>query len=612
VTTAVLSLLAGSAHASAVRGVAGFDPAPAVSVRPRGVPLQSLGRSIVPIGDPPAREAAEALEESESDDRTADQPLGGRERVIDTTARLDPLASTTTAAFPGQPQYYSVPYDAAIAVGPTQVLVVTNNQFGVYDKATGALLASDLHIRFFGQQAGGGYDPKCFYDPVAGRFVMIALEVAEDPDRGLIDVAVTQTGDATGSWHRYLFDATMLNTDGRLTWADFPGLGFDNERVYLSTNQLVYRDSMAFRFSRVRAWKKQELYAGGPVTHVDFAYIKNADGTDAFAIKPAQPLEPTPIGRLFATRPRGASYVSTWTVTGTWPNLVLSDAVAVPVGAYARPVADAAQPASSERVDTRDCRTHDVVWRAGRWHTAFNERFIAGTDTTTAVRYLQLDDAGNAMRDVTYAAPGSYLFYPAVSVDPAGNVAMVYGRCSAVEFASIYHARMPAHGAFEPSGRVAAGIGPIETERWGDYNAVANDPADPNLIWLYAGYGALDNRWSSWIAAAKPSQPGPPVSVELQGPTSTRTIVALSIVPRRGQGARIQLELSRETNLRLTLHDVTGRRVCALATGGQAAGRHAIEWNGRDDSGTRVRQGVYWLKAEAGTESASRRAVVLE
>jgi len=589
------------------------DGARAIVVRPAGIAPGLWTRPIAPIGDE-GPSASEGAFDPERPAPLEDAParLGGRELAIDTHARLDPIAASFLSGFEGQPQYYSVPYDAAIAASPTQILVVTNNQFGVYDKATGALLASDLHIRFFGQEAGGGYDPKCFYDPAAQRFVMIALEVAENPDRGLIDVAVSQTADASGAWYRYLFDATMIAPDSSLTWADFPGLGFDDQRVYLSTNQLAFRDSMAFRFSRVRVWNKQELYSGGPVTHVDFAPIRNADGSEAFAIKPARPLEPTSTGRLFATRARGASHVSTWTVTGTWPDLVLGPPTTVAVGAYARG-RDAPQPGSSKLIDTRDCRTHDVVWHAGRLYTAFNERFGADSSTSvTALRYLEVGDDGLAHRDVTYAAPGSFLFYPAVSVDSAGNAAMVFGRCSAVEYASIYHARLARDGAFEPSGRLAAGIAPIETDRWGDYNAAVSDPADPNVVWLYAGFGALNGRWGSWIAATTPSQAGPPLSVELEDPTGNRTFLALSVAPQPGAGAHIAVQLSRPATVRFSLHDVSGRRVRRWPGAAFAAGRTALEWDGRDDSGARARPGVYWLRAEADREAVSRRIVVLE
>jgi hypothetical protein len=585
-----------------------------VTVHPGGLPATASVRRVVPIGDerpqPPKPKRAEA----EGVRGESGVRLGGAEIRWDPNVRAEPVTADVAPGFVAQPQYYSVPYDAAIAAGPTQILVVTNNQFGVYDKQTGALLASGLHIHFFGHEAGGGFDPKCYYDPAADRFVMVVLEVAEDPDRALIDIAVTQTGDATGAWHRYLFDATMPAGAGTNTWADFPGLGFDDAHVYLTTNQFAFRDS--FEFSRLRVWRKAELYAGAPASHLDFAPLLNADGTDGFAPKPARPLEPTGVGRVFATRPRGADFVTTWTVTGTWPDLVLNDPVAVSVGRYARG-RDAPQPGSMELIDTRDCRTHDVVWRGGRWHTAFNEWIPstpdpADTTGTTALRYVEITDDGVAARDVTWATSGSYLFYPAVSVDPAGNVAMVYGRCSASEYASMYHARLPAGGTFQPSGRIVAGFGAIETGRWGDYNAVANDPVDPEVVWLYGGFGAAANRWGSWVAAARPSQAGPPVAVELEEFAREAALGGLLVSSRPGvRGARVELELRRAARAELTLHDVTGRRVRSLIGAPLAAGRHAFDWDGTSDAGARSAAGVYWVRAVVEGSAVARRIVVL-
>jgi flagellar hook assembly protein FlgD len=48
----------------------------------------------------------------------------------------------------------------------------------------------------------------------------------------------------------------------------------------------------------------------------------------------------------------------------------------------------------------------------------------------------------------------------------------------------------------------------------------------------------------------------------------------------------------------LSVYDVLGRRVAALAEGFREAGRHTISWTGTDDVGNLIPAGVYVLRLE--------------
>jgi len=540
--------------------------------------------------------------------RTENVKLGGRERFDDLNLRIEPQAAQVVASFASLPQYYSVPYDAAIATSGSQVLVMTNNEFAVYDKLSGIKQSSGLYINFFGTAAGGGYDPKCYYDAAAGRFVMVVLEWATNPNRAQVDIAVSQTSDANGAWSKYIYDATLTGSTATGTWSDYPGLGFDDKNVYLATNQFSF--SGAFQFSKLRVWSKAELYSGTRASYIDFAGIRNADGSNAFAIKPARTLSPSTTGRFLATRPSGGSSVSIWTITGTFPNVTLSAARTVSIGSYSVGP-DAQQPGSSVRIDTGDCRTQDVVWRSGHYHTAFTEKKGNGNKAVTAVRYLDVTDAGSVTRDVTYAASGIWLYYPAVSTDAAGNVAMAFERSSGSEHVSLYQTRMPSGGSFESSQRLTAGVAPNTRGRWGDYNGVANDPSDSSRVWLYGGYGVTNNRWATWIASVKPSVAGSaPAMVALSSEPGEEEVRSASTaagadsrleVTRLAPGARLSFELRARSIVRLGLFDVSGRRVRALVDGVLDTGRHVLDWDGRDDGGRALSTGVYWARFDSGS-----------
>ena len=81
--------------------------------------------------------------------------------------------------------------------------------------------------------------------------------------------------------------------------------------------------------------------------------------------------------------------------------------------------------------------------------------------------------------------------------------------------------------------------------------------------------------------------------------------------PARGS-ARCELELGASAQVEVNVFDAAGRRVRVLAHGHHAAGRHALAWDGRDERGTRVRAGVYFVRASDGPATRTRRLVLTD
>ncbi|MFH1844782.1 MAG: FlgD immunoglobulin-like domain containing protein [bacterium] len=63
--------------------------------------------------------------------------------------------------------------------------------------------------------------------------------------------------------------------------------------------------------------------------------------------------------------------------------------------------------------------------------------------------------------------------------------------------------------------------------------------------------------------------------------------------------------------VRVTLHDLTGRRVRTLCDAVLGAGRHEIHWDGRDWDGARAAAGVYLVKVTTERATSSGRSVPL-
>ena len=77
-------------------------------------------------------------------------------------------------------------------------------------------------------------------------------------------------------------------------------------------------------------------------------------------------------------------------------------------------------------------------------------------------------------------------------------------------------------------------------------------------------------------------------------------------------GTVISYQLAGDVPVRLDIFNSVGQRVRTLVDAWQAAGSHAIIWDGRDDSGGSLASGVYFYHLEAGDFSDSRKMVLID
>lgn len=65
-------------------------------------------------------------------------------------------------------------------------------------------------------------------------------------------------------------------------------------------------------------------------------------------------------------------------------------------------------------------------------------------------------------------------------------------------------------------------------------------------------------------------------------------------------------------DVRLTVHDVAGRRVRELLAESLPAGPHESVWDGRDDCGTPAASGIYFYRIQVGEVVEQRKMVLLK
>ncbi len=465
-----------------------------------------------------------------------------------------PAPPLALAAFPGIEYNDLIPPNPAIAAGLEQLVVLTNGEMRVLDKAGEIQSAQSIEDFFDPASQPGDFitDPRALYD--SGRFFVAAAALRQEPPGSFFLLAVSATSDPNGEWYRYALDAALDNQTPTTNFADIPSLGVDDNAVYLTAN-MFDRTNFAYRGPKIRVVPKATLLAGQPATFHDFPSLSAGDRLAVHVIA-AQHFGAAPAGYFLSLRFPQECVLDVWRIVHPPGSSPLLNRTAVPLlGSCALPP-NAAQPDGARRIETGGARILNAVWRDGSlWGaTAF------GSGANAALRIFQVRTNGfpsvQLAQDLIQNYAPSDAFYPGVAVDSRGNLAVAFNRSGPTEFAGLFAGFQ---SATAPRGTPLDVVTVKEGEttyqlldsarrnRWGDYNSTALDPAD-NSIWLFGEYAASpEDTWGTWIAnyafpdalftptptgtvTATPSATGTPT--ESRTPTPTRTDTPTPTVTR--------------------------------------------------------------------------------
>ena len=197
------------------------------------------------------------------------RPLPGSNAPVGEDAALQklplPLVGTTNGLnFEGVSANGFAPPDTNGSVGLTQFVQITNVEFAVYDKTTGATLLGPALINTvwsgFGgdcDTGGNGGDPVVLWDKAAQRWVISQLSGTY----ASWCMAVSQTSDATGSYYRYAFSSGS-NLD------DYPKVGVWPDAYYRATNSFL--NGSSFIGAKACAYDRTSMLTGGSANAVCF------------------------------------------------------------------------------------------------------------------------------------------------------------------------------------------------------------------------------------------------------------------------------------------------------------------------------------------------------
>jgi hypothetical protein len=352
----------------------------------------------------------------------------------------------------------------------------------------------------FFEDVGAGsftFDPKCFYDHDAGRFVVLALEVYGDSE-AYITFAVSDDSDPNGIWYKYRTDAVIL-VGSTTYWWDYPGLGYDDQGYYVTGN-LFGLNQGGWGGVGFRVIDKASVLSGGTAQ-----YATLRDGGSA-TVQVVQHFGSNQAPYFVSVASGSSLRVHAITDPLTNPQLV-STLVAIPT--YSGPVTPPS--AGGNTVGIVGGGILNAQWRGGRLYAAHQ----ASADGVGVARWyeMQTNDWPNS-GDITLTQSGEvhplgggigreiHAWFPAIYANADGSVGLVIGTSSvdqriAVEVAG----RAPDDPLGYMGAPTMAKLANVDGGgRWGDYYDIAVDPADDRTFWVIGEYPETFG-WATWIGS---------------------------------------------------------------------------------------------------------------
>ncbi len=409
----------------------------------------------------------------------------------------------------------NVPPDPELAVGPLHVVAVVNVAFEIYNKSGDSLVGPTTFSSFMAADPNctGVFDPNAIYDEAADRYIL-----GIDADGTHYCLAVSQTGDPTGSWNLYSFQ-----TGGGRDFFDYPHAGVGRDAIYMGAN--IFRRSggpfggYTFKEARVWAFDKAAMYAGQAAASASKGLATSEDTPQPLHLHGwTQGTWPTSGPHYFFTNTNynGDTYsVFSWsnpfgggslTKVGT---VNLETATGVASG---MPV-DTPQLGGGT-IQANDFRPQDFEFRDGFAWSAMTVSCNPGGGTVNCVRWAKINPATASVADAgVYASSGQYRTFADLAVDACGNMAIGYTKSSSSIHPGIWVtgrlATDPA-GTLQSETQLKAGeIAYISFEtspprRWGDYTEMTIDPTG-TTFWYLGEYskntGTTQGRWGTYIGA---------------------------------------------------------------------------------------------------------------
>ena len=415
-----------------------------------------------------------------------------------------------------------IPPDPDGAVGPNHYVEMVNSSYAVYSK-TGTKLAGPIHINdLFAPLAGSRCaadndgDPIVLYDHLADRWVLTQFAVNGGNGPYAQCIAVSTTGDPTGSFYVYDFDQPTFN--------DYPKLGVWPDAYYMTSNEFGGTGG-TFSGAGVFAFERAKMLTGDTARMVFFDEgLVNSSFGGMLPSYLDGPPPPAGSPNYFAevdsqinTPSLGADAMRIWKFHVDWsnpanstfgmsgnPDFTLPVAMWTPSQCIEAEGTCIQQLGSPYQLDViGDRLMFRLVYRNFGDHESLLVNHSVIADARVGVRWYEVRDLSTTPtihQQSTFAPLDSlHRWMGSAAMDRAGNIVIGYSTSSAASFPSIAYAGRLASDplndltqgeatmfAGQGSENVAFYLPPVG--RWGDYTALTLDPSDGCTFWYVNEY----------------------------------------------------------------------------------------------------------------------------
>jgi hypothetical protein len=442
------------------------------------------------------------------------------------------------------------PPDPIGDVGPNHYVEMVNLLVGVYSKSgtplTGPISIGAIWDGFAVPDCTDlSGDPVVLYDQLADRWILSQFTTS-----GLDDltkpfwncVAVSTTGDPTGTYYRYAFETANFQF-----FPDYPKYGVWTDSYVITSRE--FGPTVEYGIG-VYALEKNKMLNGQPARSVSFFIDGNdpallplvGDGLLPADIDGKQkPLTDTAMP-LVGTQDDGGGYGATFDALNVWdlrvkwrstPTASLQLTTQLPTAAFDSifPCAPTARDCLPEPGITNPDQYLDILsyrqrptWRLAyrnfkTFETLVTNQAVEASPGVAGVRWYEIRRTGSTYslyQQGTYApADGVHRWMGSIAQDKKGDMALGY---SVVNGTTVYPGiRYTGRLAGDALGQMTLGEGTIingsgvqtnTNSRWGDYTSMNVDPTDDCTFWYVNEYYQTtepppDRNWQTRIASFK-------------------------------------------------------------------------------------------------------------
>jgi len=429
-------------------------------------------------------------------------------------------APTTGANFDGINNVNGVlPPDPSGAIGPNHYVQVVNLSLAVWDRS-GNKLKGPVNINTLWQGFGGDCattnhgDPIVLYDRVADRWMVSQFALPNYPAGPFYQcIAVSQTSDPLGAWHRYEFfiSQTKLN--------DYPKFGVWPDGYYMAINQFHCTVSgCTWAGQGVVVFERDKMLLGQAAQMVYFDFLTTDPNLGGML--PSDFDGPPPPGgapNYFVAMDDSAwgysgDQLQTWEFDVDWSNPASSTFTHtqnLPTAAFDSNMCDYSGNCIPQQGTTRkvDAISDRLMYRLqyrnfGTYQTLVANHTVDVNDADRAgIRWYELRKAGSdwsIYQQGTYSleTDTAHRWMGSIAMNKLGDMALGYSKSGASVYPSIY-----------ATGRLSEDDGGVMTQaeipiqdgsgnqthaagRWGDYSHMSVDPIDDCTFWYTQEYYA--------------------------------------------------------------------------------------------------------------------------